>query len=96
MDLLVGKLKTVFQRQDKIKIARPIRKAELRLLDIDQSVEDMVTAVASTGGITKSEIRVGPLREGHGGGTTRSVGTMSNKCDYQAPGGETPPPEVIV
>lgn len=38
-DILVDCLRTIFKDQKKIRIMRPIRRAELRLIDIDQSVD---------------------------------------------------------
>ncbi|KYN28026.1 hypothetical protein ALC57_02566, partial [Trachymyrmex cornetzi] len=55
--------------REEVRIVRPMRRAEIRLTDIDQSVtaEEVAEAVATNGQASKADIRVGPLRPGRGG-----------------------------
>ncbi|XP_018364345.1 PREDICTED: uncharacterized protein LOC108762038 [Trachymyrmex cornetzi] len=71
-EALVNKLKVVLadsEYKEEVKVIRPMRRAEIRLVDIDQSVtaEEVVEAVARSGQAQTSDIRVGPLRPGRGG-----------------------------
>ncbi|XP_018372846.1 PREDICTED: uncharacterized protein LOC108767438 [Trachymyrmex cornetzi] len=71
-EALVGRLKEVLsesQFREEVQIVRPMRRAEIRLVDIDQSVsaEEVAEAVANNGQAHTADIRVGPLRPGRGG-----------------------------
>ncbi|XP_018377266.1 PREDICTED: uncharacterized protein LOC108770270 [Trachymyrmex cornetzi] len=71
-EALVDKLKGVLAEsefKEEVKVVRPMRRAEMRLVDIDQSVtaEEVAEAVARSGQVQTADIRVGPLRPGRGG-----------------------------
>lgn len=50
-EVLAGKLKEIFRERGDIKITRPLKMAQLRIRDLDESVEieDIVQAVVRTG-----------------------------------------------
>ena len=56
----------LFKDRSEIKIVRPIRKVEFRLLDLDESVTvgEIVEAVMARGSAQSGDIRVGPLKPG--------------------------------
>ncbi|KYN17799.1 hypothetical protein ALC57_09903, partial [Trachymyrmex cornetzi] len=71
-EALVSRLKGVLadsEYKDGVQVVRPMRRAEVRLVDIDQSVtaEEVAEAVARSGQSQVADIRVGPLRPGRGG-----------------------------
>ena len=47
---------------------RPVRRAEIRLIVVDQSVsaEEVAKAVATIGEVLTTDIRIGPFRPRHG------------------------------
>lgn len=52
-----------------VSVVRPVRRAEIRITDFDDSVsaEEVVAAVASSGKASDKDVRVGPIRPGRGG-----------------------------
>ncbi|XP_018362921.1 PREDICTED: uncharacterized protein LOC108761085 [Trachymyrmex cornetzi] len=71
-EALVGRLRNVLSESqfgEEVQIVRPMRRAEIRLMDIDQSVsaDEVAEAVAKNGQAHTADIRVGPLRPGRGG-----------------------------
>ena len=68
-DTLVSRLDSLFKNRTGIKVIRPIRRLEFRLLDLDESVtiREIAEAVAARGNVQSSDVRVGPLRPGRGG-----------------------------
>ena len=71
-EALVNRLKTVLAEsefKDRVSVVRPVRRAEVRLVDVDQSVsaEEVVKAVATIGEVSTTDIRTGPFRPGRGG-----------------------------
>ncbi|KYN21056.1 hypothetical protein ALC57_06552 [Trachymyrmex cornetzi] len=71
-EALVGRLREVLAEstyKDDVSVVRPVRRAEIRLIDIDQSVtsEEVIAAVASRGQVPTVDIRTGPFRLGRGG-----------------------------
>ncbi|KYN21053.1 hypothetical protein ALC57_06592, partial [Trachymyrmex cornetzi] len=71
-EALVDRLKGVLaesEYKEGVQVVRQMRRAEIRLVDIDQSVtaEEVAEAVAKSGQSQTADIRVGPLRPGRGG-----------------------------
>lgn len=71
-DALVGRLRTVIAESahsKEMNVVQPIRRAEVRLTDVDQSVtmEEVVAAIAKYGKISGLDVRVGLFRPGRGG-----------------------------
>lgn len=68
----VGGLKTVLAESEfsnKVSVLRPVRRAEIRLIDIDLSVstDEVTMAVAANGQVSNKDIRTGPFRPECGG-----------------------------
>ncbi|XP_032686583.1 uncharacterized protein LOC116851362 [Odontomachus brunneus] len=61
---LAAKIRTLFAEEEGVRIARPAKRAELRVRDLDDAVttEDVVAAVASFGGCGPEDIRAGAIR----------------------------------
>ncbi|XP_018361447.1 PREDICTED: uncharacterized protein LOC108760142 [Trachymyrmex cornetzi] len=71
-EALVGRLKTVIagsEFEKSVSVIRPVQRAEVRLIDVDQSatVEEIVEAVSKSGKVPATSVRAGPLRQGRGG-----------------------------
>ncbi|XP_011065537.1 PREDICTED: uncharacterized protein LOC105152792 [Acromyrmex echinatior] len=69
-EALVDRLKAMLaESEDRISVVRPVYRAEVRLIDVDQSVsaEEVVKAVATIGEVPATDIRTGPFRPGRGG-----------------------------
>ncbi|XP_018368779.1 PREDICTED: uncharacterized protein LOC108764875 [Trachymyrmex cornetzi] len=70
-EALVDRIKGVLAETEykEVQVVRPVRRAELRLIDIDQSVttEEVAEAIARNGQVRLADVRVGPLRPGRGG-----------------------------
>ncbi|XP_018312253.1 uncharacterized protein [Mycetomoellerius zeteki] len=71
---LKERLNAAYQDSDhygKVNVIRPKRRAELRIIDIDEfvEIEEVKKAVSESGGVSLTEIRTGPLRKGRGVGT---------------------------
>lgn len=71
-EALVDRLKTVLAESEfgeKVSVIRPVQRAEVRLIDVDQSatVEEVVAAVSTCGKVPAASIRTGPFRQGRGG-----------------------------
>ena len=71
-DALVDRLRTVLAETDygkAVSVIRPIRRAEVRLVDIDQSItaEEIIAAIANNGNVQATSIRLGPIRPGRRG-----------------------------
>lgn len=60
-DALAGKLEAVFSGKDDVKIARSLRMAQVRVRDLDESIEqeDIIQALVKVGGGDPQKIRVG-------------------------------------
>ena len=54
--------------RDKVSAVRPVRRAEIRLTVVDQSVsaEEVAKAMATIGEVPTTDIRIGPFRPRHG------------------------------
>ncbi|KAG5327721.1 PO11 protein, partial [Pseudoatta argentina] len=68
-EVLVDRLKAVLAEsdfKDRVSVVRPVRRAEIRLTDVDQSVsaEEVIKAVATIGEVPTPDIRTGPFRPG--------------------------------
>ncbi|XP_018377450.1 PREDICTED: uncharacterized protein LOC108770382 [Trachymyrmex cornetzi] len=71
-EALVDRLKTVIAESEfgkKVSVIRPVQRAEVRLIDVDQSatVEEVIAAVSECGKVPVTSIRAGPSRQGRGG-----------------------------
>ncbi|KYN23203.1 hypothetical protein ALC57_04380 [Trachymyrmex cornetzi] len=71
-EALVEKFRAVLadsEFKEDVRVVRPMRRAEIRVTDINQSVtaEEVAEAIAINGQASKADIRVGPLRPGRGG-----------------------------
>ncbi|XP_018346307.1 PREDICTED: uncharacterized protein LOC108750928 [Trachymyrmex septentrionalis] len=68
-DSLAERLSSLFKEREEVRVIRPIRRMEFRLVDLDESVtaDEVKEAVAARGRIPLSDVRVGPLRPRGGG-----------------------------
>lgn len=71
----------MFAEKDGIKISRPIKMAELRVRDLDDSIrpDELKYVVTEVGGCHESEVRVGPIRR-----NTDGLGIAWVKCPLTA------------
>jgi len=60
-EALAGKLEAVFRGNEGIKVARPLKMAQIRIRDLDESIdqEDIVQAIMGVGGGSPQNIKVG-------------------------------------
>ena len=70
-EALVDRLRAVLaesEYKDRISVVRPVRRAEIRLVNVDQSVsaEEVVKEVATFGEVSTGDVRIGPFRQGRG------------------------------
>ncbi|XP_049877303.1 uncharacterized protein LOC126374655 [Pectinophora gossypiella] len=79
-DSLAAKLKESMSG-DVVKVSRPTKCAEMRIVGLDDSVsaEEVVEAVAKAGGCTVESVRAGVIREGAGG-----MGSILISCPVTA------------
>lgn len=75
-DILAAKLREVLKEED-VRVSRPVKTAELRVDGLDDSTtpEDVVEAVARSGGCPPGDIRAGEVRADAAG-----LGTIWLKC----------------
>ena len=68
-DSLAERLSSIFKEREDVRVIRPIRRVEFRLVDLDVSVtaDEIKEAVAARGRVPLSDVRVGPLRPRGGG-----------------------------
>ncbi|XP_070171493.1 uncharacterized protein [Polyergus mexicanus] len=80
-DALYADLRRVFAGDEGVRLARPIRKAELRLRGLDRSIAaaDIAAAVAGAGACEATDIRVGDIKF-----PTRGLGTVWVQCPLRA------------
>lgn len=80
-DKLADKMRTALCDFTDVRIARPIKTGEMRVMDIDESItpEDIAVAVAEAGGCSAAEVKVGQIRL-----PCRSLGTAWVKCPLTA------------
>ncbi|XP_049886733.1 uncharacterized protein LOC126381280 [Pectinophora gossypiella] len=66
---------------DVVKVSRPIKRADMRIVGLDDSVsvQEVVEAVATAGGCATDAIRTGVIREGAGG-----MGSLMVSCPVAA------------
>ncbi|XP_029679589.1 uncharacterized protein LOC115245420 [Formica exsecta] len=76
-DALSGDLRRVFAGDEEVKIARPVRKAEVRLRGLDRSLraDDIASAVAAKGDCQPGDVRVGDIKF-----PARGMGTVWVQC----------------
>ncbi|XP_032687207.1 uncharacterized protein LOC116851664 [Odontomachus brunneus] len=62
-DALAGRMSALFADNQDVRIARPEKKADIRVRDLDEpiAVVDVVSAVATVGGCGPDEIRAGAI-----------------------------------
>jgi len=79
-DKLADRLREIFN-EDKAKIARPVKRADLRLAGLDESVtrEELIAAMSHNGGCPAEECRLGEIRRGPTG-----MGTVWANCPATA------------
>ncbi|XP_070160599.1 uncharacterized protein [Polyergus mexicanus] len=80
-DALYADLCRVFAGKEEVRLARPVRKAELRLRGLDRSLTaaGIAAAVAGGGGCAAEEVRVGDIKF-----PTRGLGTAWLQCPLRA------------
>jgi len=71
-EALVDRLRVVLAEsdyRDKVSVVRPVRRAEIRLVNVDQSVsaEEVAKEVATFGEVSTGDIRIDSVRPGRGG-----------------------------
>lgn len=68
VDGLASKLREVFG-EDKARVTRPVKRADLRIAGLDESVtsHELATAMATLGGCLVEECKVGEIRRGPSG-----------------------------
>ena len=74
-EALVDRLRAVLAEsdyKDRVSVVRPVRRAEIRLINVDQSVsaEEVLKEVATFGEVPTGDVRIGPFRPGRGGANT--------------------------
>ncbi|XP_032689115.1 uncharacterized protein LOC116852661 [Odontomachus brunneus] len=76
-DALAGRMRSLFAEEKEVRIARLAKKTELRVRDLYDAVtmEDVVTAIVSSGGCGPEDVKVGAVRAGANG-----LGTMWVQC----------------
>ncbi|XP_032688786.1 uncharacterized protein LOC116852465 [Odontomachus brunneus] len=72
-DALAKRMRILFVEEKEVCITRPAKRVEIRVRDLDDAVttENVVTAIASSGGCGPEDIKVGAIRAGANG-----LGTM--------------------
>ncbi|TGZ51522.1 Cellular nucleic acid-binding protein [Temnothorax longispinosus] len=80
-DLLADRLSKLYEGRPGIKVTRPFKSGEFRVLDLEDSTtqEEVAVAVAQMGGCPTNQVQVGPLRKGNNGLNTAWV-----KCPLAA------------
>ncbi|XP_029668579.1 uncharacterized protein LOC115238689 [Formica exsecta] len=80
-DALYADLRRVFAGEEGVRLARPIRKAELRLRGLDRSLAaaDIAADVSREGGCVVANVRVGDIKF-----PTRGLGTVWVQCPLRA------------
>jgi len=80
-DALARELKEALAGKEGVAISRPIKTAEIRLKDVEDSISaaEVVEAVSVHGECQTAEIRVGPIRRG-----TNGLGTVWVRCPLNA------------
>ncbi|XP_032675609.1 uncharacterized protein LOC116846184 [Odontomachus brunneus] len=76
-DALAGRMRTLFAEEKEVRIARPAKRVEFPVRDLNDAVttENVVTAIASSGGCKPEDVKVGAIRSGANG-----LGTMWVQC----------------
>lgn len=80
-DNLANKLRNLFANKEGIKISRPVKMAEMRIRDLDDSIrpDELKYVVTEAGGCHEGEVRVGPIRKNIDG-----LGIAWIKCPLSA------------
>lgn len=80
-DNLANKLRTVFASREEIKISRPVKMAEMRVRDLDDSIrqDELKYVITESGGCHENEVKVGPIRRNIDG-----LGIAWFKCPLSA------------
>ncbi|KAG5318035.1 MOS1T transposase, partial [Pseudoatta argentina] len=80
-DSLATKLREVLADKDGVRISRPVKTAEIRIRDIEDSVsqQEVASVVAKEGGCNADDIKVGPIKRAPNG-----LGTVWAKCPLVA------------
>jgi len=81
-DTLAAKMREVLADRPGMIISRPIKTAEIRVRDIEDSIsaEEVAARVASVGGCQPTEVRLGPIRKAPNG-----LGTMWPGVPWRRP-----------
>lgn len=89
-DLLAERLRSVFREQN-VRILRSVKQAEVRIVNLDESVEadDIVAEFAKLSGTQEEDIKVAPIRFGRSGfGSTvvrcpvECANRMADRCRW--------------
>jgi len=80
-DTLAAKMREALADRPGVIISRPVKTAEIRVRDIEDSIsaEEIAAGVASVGGCEPAEMRLGPIRRAPNG-----LGTVWAKCPLAA------------
>lgn len=80
-DNLADKMRKLFANKEGVRITRPVKMAEMRVRDLDDSIrpDELKYVVTQTGGCHESEVRVGPIRRNVDG-----LGIAWIKCPLSA------------
>lgn len=75
VDILASKLREIFQ--EKVKVARPVRKGELRIVGLDESVsvDEVVRVLAEMGECITMDVKIGNIRK-----MANGFGTVWTQC----------------
>ena len=81
-DILAGKLQAVFEESKDIRIARPNKRAEIRIRGLDVSIQprEVKEAVAAEGGCSADDVRTGEILKR----SPRGMGTVWVQCPVLA------------
>ncbi|KMQ90133.1 gag protein [Lasius niger] len=80
-DLFAGRLREVIGTVEGVKVARPVRLAEIRIHGLDESIKtpEIVAEVARIGGCEASDVQTGEIRF-----SPKGLGTLWVKCPLAA------------
>ncbi|XP_032683373.1 uncharacterized protein LOC116849850 [Odontomachus brunneus] len=76
-DALANKMAALFVDKEDVRIARPTKRADIRVRDLDDAatVEDVISAVAVAGGCGPGDLKAGEIRPG-----PDRMGTLWLRC----------------
>lgn len=79
---LEEKLKNMFQNRQDVRVNRPIKRSEMRIRDLDDSItpQEVIKAIAQSGECREEDVTIGDIKHR----TPRSMGVVWVKCPTTA------------